>query len=565
MSKNIIVLKFGGSVLRQGDLPNIVTEVYRHIRKGKKVIAVASAYNGVTEGLLSRAHLECPADDFAVAEFVSQGEIESSTDINQALGLAGIRSTYLSPKEIGLLATGPALDSDPTHLSSGFIDLVFEDHDAIVIPGFIGSDLEGRTRLLGRGGSDLSALFIANKLGAAECRLIKDTDGLCEWDPKAPGEPPRTYQTVTWQDAMQLDVRVLQPKALRFAAENKMSFYFASLGSASATQIGAAITTYRAETIQKPLQVALFGSGTVGLGVLQRLVELDDRFKLEAVVSRDTKRELQDIKAKHLTEWQDGAEVSCDVVIELFGGIQPALDVIRTALQKSRHVVTANKAVIAEYGEELAALARANGVTLTYSAAVGGSAPMLEAVRNLKSKGIAKFRGVVNGTTNFIIDQVLAGASYEMALAETIHNGYAEADPSGDIEGYDAANKLVLLAREAFGTSVALEDVKIEGIRVVNWLAARNFAREGKVLRLVAKATSDGVYSVAPTYLSAEDPLAGAVGSANVLEIELSDGTTHLVGGLGAGRLPTTEAVIADLFDISREARVTPLVALEAR
>jgi len=288
----------------------------------------------------------------------------------------------------------------------------------------------------------------------------------------------------------------------------------------------------------RTLRVALLGHGTVGGGVYQRMVELPGHFCVTGVAVRDP--------GKH----EIAADDRCwrvlrrpgDVVVELIGGTSLAAKVIAASLKLGRHVVTANKAVMALHGPRLEALARANGVRLLDSASVGGAMPALETVRRLAGS-VRSLSGVLNGTCNFILDELERGVPFAQALEAAQRAGYAEADPRLDLDGTDAAQKLVVLARAAFGRAPAVaRKTGIEGLSPQVVRAAR---ARGNAIRLVASCTADRA-EVAPRELPLSHPLAGCAGEENRL---LVDG--HLIQGAGAGRWPTAEAVLADLLDLA--------------
>jgi len=244
----------------------------------------------------------------------------------------------------------------------------------------------------------------------------------------------------------------------------------------------------------------------------------------------------------------------CDVVVELIGGTTRAASLVEESLRLGRHVVTANKALLAESGDSLVALGRETGASLSFSAAVGGVVPALEAIERARVSGpIRSFRGVLNGTCNFVLDQLATGANFETAVRLAQEKGYAEEDPKLDLEGIDAAQKLILLARRAFNVSLPLASVQVEGICAVNAELVSEVRKRDRTLRLVAEcalANGQVVARVAPVELPLSDSLAQVGGVENRLIVELEAGEPIVVSGTGAGRWPTTEAVLADLFEI---------------
>jgi homoserine dehydrogenase len=224
--------------------------------------------------------------------------------------------------------------------------------------------------------------------------------------------------------------------------------------------------------------VALFGCGTVGMGVANILLSgaalrdrIGDAVRLKYIVDLrldDVRAELQPPEAVTLTADIEGAlqDPEVSIVVELFGGIEAPRQLIEKALRAGKDVVTANKALLAEHGDDLFRLARQEGRSIAFEASVAGGIPVIAALRGgLVGDRIDRIYGIVNGTCNYVLTRMLeVGASYEDALAEAQEKGYAEADPALDVEGHDSAHKLAVLARMAFGVNVQLADIPCEGI-----------------------------------------------------------------------------------------------------
>jgi homoserine dehydrogenase len=301
---------------------------------------------------------------------------------------------------------------------------------------------------------------------------------------------------------------------------------------------------------REPLRVALLGHGTVGGGLYRRIVELPDHFTVTGIAVRDVRKaERAGAPARLLHDrcWR----VLCkpaDVVVELIGGTVRAPRVIAWSLKLGRHVVTANKAVIAPCAPQLEELARAHGVQLLYSASVGGALPALETLRRERG-GVRCFSGVLNATSNYVLDSIAEGLAPREAVAAAQRAGYAEADPRLDLDGTDAAQKVTILARAAFGRDPAR--VSCEGISRLDPEQVRAARREGKAVRLVASCREDGVAQVRPELLPLDHPLAETRGAENRLFVERRDARPLLLSATGAGRWPTAEAVLADLYDLS--------------
>jgi len=307
-----------------------------------------------------------------------------------------------------------------------------------------------------------------------------------------------------------------------------------------------------------PLRVALLGCGTVGGGVLARLLARPDLFHVTGVAVRDLERRRPDVPRGLLV--RDPATLvrrEADIVVELLGGTEPARSLIVSALELGRSVVTANKALLASDVGALTRLAERRGVSLRFSASVGGALPALEAVRRAALSGrLQSISGVLNGTCNDVIDRCAAGLSFDEALTAAREAGYAEADPILDLDGSDAAQKLALLAREAFGTALDWRRIPRRGILGLDRSALETAARRGQAVRLVAtcERTAAGLRaSVQPLEVPHDHLFAKARSADNALRIESRDGRVTDLTARGAGRWPTTEAVMADLFDLATE------------
>ena len=314
--------------------------------------------------------------------------------------------------------------------------------------------------------------------------------------------------------------------------------------------------------------IGFLGMGNVGETVVATLLERAEAFRaqmgatlaLRRVAVKDPSRPRAiDLPAGVLTG--DAAEVlddpSVDIVVELIGGDGAAGDYVRRALAGGKHVVSANKELIAKAGPELFDLARANGAALRFEASVGGGIPVIAPLlRDLPANRVVAIRAIINGTTNFILTNMAQrGESFEDALAQAQALGYAEPDPTNDVDGHDAAFKIAIMAGLAFGTHVPPEAVATEGIRS---LAPQDFryARElGYVIKLLAIAErhGDGVLArVHPALLPESEPLARVDGVQNAAQIQGDLAGTLTFQGAGAGAAPTTSAVLADVLDVAR-------------
>jgi homoserine dehydrogenase len=327
-----------------------------------------------------------------------------------------------------------------------------------------------------------------------------------------------------------------------------------------------------------PLRVAVLGAGTVGRAVLEGLTQHPERLAsadgrqicLTAVAVRDLgKVRGEGIPAGLLSDAPAHlvADPETDVIVELMGGIEPARTLIDAALGAGKAVVTANKSVIAHHGPELEATARRAGAAFRFEAAVGGGIPVLGPLSaDLAGNEIRKIRGIVNGTTNYILTAMAEdGASYDDVLRDAQELGYAEADPSGDVEGDDAVNKLVILARLAFGEWLDPATIGRRpptargegqpGITGVTDDEMEGAAALGLTIKLLATAErgDDGVAAaVVPTAVPADSPFGWTDGVTNRVEIEAEPLGTVRLAGPGAGGAATSSAVLGDLVAVAR-------------
>ncbi|WP_269779116.1 homoserine dehydrogenase [Propioniciclava soli] len=316
-----------------------------------------------------------------------------------------------------------------------------------------------------------------------------------------------------------------------------------------------------------PVRVALLGCGTVGSQVARILVE--QAADLRARVGRPldlvgiatrTVRERPGVDPALLTT--DAAALvarpDVDLVVELMGGIHPTLELLTDALAAGKSVVTANKALLAQHGGELFEAAERAGVDIYYEAAVAGAIPIIRPLReSLVGDAVTAVTGIVNGTTNYILDQMhTTGAEYADALADAQALGYAEADPTADVEGHDAAAKAAILASLAFHTRVHLDDVDCEGIAEVGAADIEAAEQIGCVVKLLARCTlsADGTIAVGvhPTLVPATHPLAGVRGAFNAVFVESINAGQLMFMGPGAGGSPTASAVLGDVVTAAR-------------
>ena len=557
-AKRPIVLKFGSSVLRDtADLPAVVHEVYRYVRAGRPVVAVVSAMGDTTDRLLRETQaLEAEGGSRHLPGLLATGEQAAAALLSLALERSGVPVRCLDAFTAGLRCEGDPLDAVPVSLEVSLLLATFDAHAVAVLPGFVGVGDDDELALFGRGGTDLTAIFVARRLGA-ECRLIKDVDGLYERDPALPGPRPRRFGRIRWEDAEALEGGIVQHKAVRHAREVEQEFDVAALGATEGTHVGSAPSSFApAPEAPAPLRVALLGLGQVGGGVYRALARRPADFQVSAVLVREPGKDRGfDVPASLLTDrLAEALDTPHDVLVELLGGTDIAGDVIESALRAGCDVVSANKALVATRGPEFEALAHLSGAVLRSSAAVGGAVPAIERVRMLAAESrIEWFEGVLNGTTNFVLDRLVAGDAFEDAVRLAQERGFAEADPTLDLDGTDCVQKVEILARAAFPGAPPVEWRERRGILEYAHASPVSWRAPGLVPRLVATCElSSGrpIASVQVRRLPHHHPLAGLRGAQNALAIRLAGGGIVRLWGLGAGRWPTTESVLGDLFEL---------------
>ena len=321
-----------------------------------------------------------------------------------------------------------------------------------------------------------------------------------------------------------------------------------------------------------PVRVGLLGCGNVGAALVQLLVAdaavITSRTGLRLEVARVAVRNVAKERPVDLPEGiltHDAAAVATDpdvdVVVEVIGGIEPARGLILAALKSGKPVVTANKELMANVGAELAQVAAANNVDLLYEASVGGGIPLVRPLReSLAGERVRRLMGIVNGTTNYILTRMTEeGATYAAALADAQSLGYAERDPTADVEGFDAGAKVAILATIAFGVEVVAGDVYREGISGVTAHDITVADRLGYVVKLLAVAEQSNGSEVAvrvhPAMLSKDHPLAAVRGSFNAVFVEGEAVGELMFYGRGAGGAPSASAVLGDLIDAAHNLR----------
>jgi homoserine dehydrogenase len=330
----------------------------------------------------------------------------------------------------------------------------------------------------------------------------------------------------------------------------------------------------------KPIRLGLLGCGTVGGGVLQLLRESADYvaqsvgapLEVARVLVRDTAKErVQALDRRLLTSDVEAllGDDTIDVFVEVMGGIDPTRGYVERALDSKRSVVTANKMLLANHGPALVDRAVANGVDLAFEGSVGGGIPVVRVLRDaLACDSVVQLEGIVNGTCNYVLTRMHDdGLPFDDAVREAQAKGYAEADPSLDIDGHDAAHKLVVLAMLAFGARVEAGTVPTEGIRGIEPIDHRFAERFGFAIKhlAVGRDRGEGIeLRVHPALVHRDTPLANVGGVLNAIAIEGRALGPCLLSGRGAGDMPTAVSVVADVLDVAR-ARLSGTIGLATR
>ena len=322
------------------------------------------------------------------------------------------------------------------------------------------------------------------------------------------------------------------------------------------------------KTDNRNISIALLGAGTVGGGVYKLIKDNQEEFKdrtgalitVKKFLVKDITKDRPGFEKSVLTD--DFNEIINDkdieIVVELMGGIHPALDYVTESLKAGKQVVTANKDLIAEYGELIGNLAEQMGSDLLFEAAVAGAIPIIRPLKqSMAGNNISEIMGIVNGTTNYILTKMSeTGMSYSDALAKATELGYAEADPTADVEGYDAGRKVAIMATIAFHSRVVFNQVYTEGITKITADDIRYAKEFGYVIKLVgvAKQTENGIEAkVHPMLIPEDHPLAGVRDSYNAVFVHGDAMEDITFMGRGAGMMPTASAVMGDVIDVCRD------------
>ena len=323
----------------------------------------------------------------------------------------------------------------------------------------------------------------------------------------------------------------------------------------------------QSENHKKTIYAAILGAGTVGTGVYKLCQEMKSEFVqktgadlvVKKVLVRNASKKREGIEDAVLTDnWKEIIEdPEIDIVIEVMGGIEPAKTYIIEALEAGKQIVTANKDLLAEHGQEVMAAAEKAGADLEFEAAVAGAIPIIRPLKqSMAGNRISEVMGIVNGTTNYILTKMSEkGMDYAEALAQATELGYAEADPTADVEGYDAGRKMAIMASIAFNSRVTFPQVYTEGITKISADDIRYAKEFGYVIKLLglARNTPEGIeVKVHPMLIDENHPLAGVKDAFNSVFVHADAMDDAMFMGRGAGQMPTASAVMGDVVDVMR-------------
>ncbi|WP_288759393.1 homoserine dehydrogenase [uncultured Brevundimonas sp.] len=550
----VVVLKFGSSILRSpDDAPLVASACYGHVRAGRKVVAVVSAFAGATDRLLAEARaLGLPHSNALLPGYVALGEEKSAALTAVACDRVGLDACALSVRELGIVAEGEPEHARPCGLRADHLKQALDRHEVVVVPGFGAVRPDGRVALLGRGGSDLTAVFLAAELGLNRVRLVKDVDGLYDHDPNDNTAPALRYRRASWDVARKLGGALVQHDAIDLGEQRGVEIEVAALDRADGTVIGEKSAPPGPAPALPPLKVAVAGCGVVGGGVLGRLLN-DPRYDVVGVLVRnpDKPRDVSCPPDLFTADADVLLSRKPDIVLEALSEGEAGHALIRKALEAGCDVASANKQAVSRDPAGLQALAYQKGRRVFWSASVGGGSPMIETVRAARAAGeVAGFEAVLNGTVNFMLERLCDGAAFAEALADARAAGFAEEDPSADLEGLDAAAKVRLLAYEAFGVSPDADAVPRDHLS--------NQTEAAPGVRQIGACSRDGEALNPSVRLTADhgDPLFSSLsGEGNALKVWNADGRVWRCRGRGAGRWATTESIMADLAEIVRARR----------
>ena len=554
-----VVLKFGSSVLPGPEaIDRVVSEIYRYVRIGVKVIAVVSALDGETDHLYAEIDkLGGRSKSRHTPRLVMIGEERTAALLAIACDQSGLDARIVGAREISLTAAGDIDDAHPKAIDNALLRSAATKHDVIIVPGFVAIGDTGEPVLLGRGGSDLTAVFLADALGLERVTLLKDVAGVYEQDPAQSAGLIKKFDFISWDDARGVAGALLQPKAISWAKERNIEIAVMRLNASSGTIVGGRNAAPKVAVCDGPLRVGVAGLGVVGEGVVLRLLKDPATYRLGGVLVSDLRKARHEAISPSLIkdDIDDFLDGQYDVIIDALSCGKTGRQLTDAALTSGVDIVSANKQSIAGVLDRLHGAATKNNAALLYSASVGGGVPMVETVRTARRSGdVQEINAIVNGTVNYILSKMGQGMDFEAAVTAAQEAGFAESDPSADLSGNDAKAKSSILCFEAWGHEPDEGAFAISGL---TRKMAETFVRTGGVWRQITKINRT-VTNVTRICVNFEDVSGHSLFSTcneeeNAAVVTLTTGEQFLCKGRGAGRIPTVESLLADLGVLVRQ------------
>lgn len=313
--------------------------------------------------------------------------------------------------------------------------------------------------------------------------------------------------------------------------------------------------------------VSILGNGVVGSGVAELINKnIEDEIKISKILVKDAEKHKEDPNYKYITDKIDDVfNKNTNIVVEVMGGISPAYDYIKRSLENKKHVVTANKDLISKHGEELLDIAKKNDVNLYFEASVGGGIPIIKSINEyFAGNKIKSIKAILNGTTNFILTKMdKENLSYESALKSAQELGFAEADPTSDVKGYDSARKLAILSNLAYNKKFDWEKFEVTGIDEIDDIDISKANKLGCTIKLlgISKHQNDKIYaSVKPVVVNKNSILGKVDNEFNSISVEGDNIGELMFYGKGAGKLPTATAVYSNILDIIKIKKEKPIL-----
>ncbi|MES2907221.1 MAG: hypothetical protein V4691_09420, partial [Pseudomonadota bacterium] len=452
------------------------------------------------------------------------------------------------------LAEGETHDATLKSVSIEKIRSTFEKYDVLVIPGFFASLGNGDTCLLGRGGTDLTALFLGVALSDADVRLLKDVDGVYEYDPNNAVKAPKRFAKISWDDLVDCAGPLIQEKTALFAQEHKKSFSVAAFGQDYETRVGTESVFAAYTPTHKRLKIALLGHGTIGRGVADWFELEPEKYELAGILVKTPQTHRLLFPSRPFVANADSLKrLDADIFIDCGAAQAPSAELIEYFLEQGKPVISANKQAIAENYQRLHDCADKNNTGLYYSSSVGGGIPCLELAKLAATQDQpVLIEGILNGTTNYVLTQTAKNLSPQEAIIQAQAKGFAEADPSADIDGLDAAAKIFLLAAHCQKTDlVKLASVKTENFARISQLSPKT----NEKIRQIARAEigpAGTVLSVSFETVDETHPFFPIDAEKNALSILTAKGREFFIHGKGAGQKPTVLSLMSDVEDARR-------------